>query len=123
MLSSTASIWASAVAPILTFIAAVVAVASAGWGEGRRLRSQDRYDERHKLQSLISEYRGRMLEAAVDWDRRMVQLYRSREDFDRDDGSPNRVSQIEKYLEDKGFLNPDPVIRVYGKYCSPPGYL
>jgi hypothetical protein len=53
----------------------------------------------------------------------MVQLYRSRDDFDRDDGSPNGVSQIERYLEDKGFLNPDPVIRVYGKYCSPREYL
>ena|SRR3984885_9643982 len=123
MLPGTASIWTSAIAPILTFIAAVVAVASAGWTEARRLRSRHRYEERHKLQSLISEYRGRMLEAAVDWDRRMVQLYRSREDFERDGGTPDGVSQIEGYLEDKGFLNPDPVIRVYGKYCHPREYL
>lgn len=123
MLPGTASIWTNAIAPTLTFIAAVVAVASAGWAEARRLRSRHRYEERHKLQSLISEYRGRMLEAAVDWDRRMVQLYRSREDVERDDGSLDGVSQVESYLEDKGFLNPNPVIRVYGKYCRPREYL
>ena len=123
MLPGTASIWTSVVAPILTFVAAVVAVASAGWAEGRRLRSRHRFEERHKLQSLIGEYRGRMLEAAVDWDRRMVQLYRSREDAERDPNNPDGVSQIERYLEDDGFGNPDPVIRIYGKYCRPREYL
>ena len=64
-----------------------------------------------------------MLEAAIDWDRRMVQLYRSREDSERGDENSDGVSQIERYLEDKGFLNPDPVIRIYGKYCRPREYL
>jgi hypothetical protein len=64
-----------------------------------------------------------MLEAAVDWDRRMVQLYESREEFERTGGTASGVSQIEVYLEDKGFLNPDPVVRVYGKYSRPCEYL
>lgn len=120
---STASVWASLIAPILTFVAALVAIVSAGWAETRRLRSQHRYEERRKLKALIGEYRGQMLEAAVDWDRRMVQLYASREEFEREHPDSNGVSVIESYLEDKGFKNPDPVIRIYGKYCEPREYL
>jgi hypothetical protein len=40
-----------------------------------QLRKQHEQDERRKLRELISTYKGRMLEAALDWDRRAAQLY------------------------------------------------
>lgn len=40
-----------------------------------RLRREHVQGERDKLRGLISEYQGRVLEAALDWDRRMVQIY------------------------------------------------
>lgn len=39
------------------------------------MRVQFRLDERRNLRKLQSRYKGRMLEAALDWDRRMMQLY------------------------------------------------
>jgi hypothetical protein len=39
------------------------------------MRLQHRFEERRKLRDLQSRYKGRMLEAALDWDRRMMQLY------------------------------------------------
>jgi hypothetical protein len=39
------------------------------------LGAQFKHDQRKKLRELIGEYHGRMLEAALDWDRRMGQLY------------------------------------------------
>jgi hypothetical protein len=40
------------------------------------LRIQHRHDERKKLRELESRYMGRVLEAALDWDRRMTQIYK-----------------------------------------------
>ena len=45
------------------------------WAEVRKLRGQRGESEREKLRDLIEKYHGRLLEAAVDWDRRMWQLY------------------------------------------------
>lgn len=39
------------------------------------LRLQHRHEERKKLHELQSRYKGRLLEAALDWDRRMSQIY------------------------------------------------
>jgi hypothetical protein len=39
------------------------------------LRIQHRHEQRKKLRELQSRYKGRMLEAALDWDRRMSQIY------------------------------------------------
>lgn len=41
----------------------------------RQLKRQHNQRERDKLRELISKYQGRVLEAALDWDRRMVQIY------------------------------------------------
>lgn len=40
-----------------------------------QVKRQHQQDERKKLRELISAYQGRMLEAALDWDRRATQLY------------------------------------------------
>jgi hypothetical protein len=40
------------------------------------LRLQHKHEERKKLRELESRYMGRMLEAALDWDRRMTQIYK-----------------------------------------------
>jgi hypothetical protein len=40
-----------------------------------QLRRQHEQDERRKLRELISRYQGRLLEAALDWDRRAEQIY------------------------------------------------
>ena len=49
------------------------------WGDSWFLRvplkQEHQQKQRERLQDLIGEYHGRMLEAAVDWDRRMSQFY------------------------------------------------
>jgi hypothetical protein len=39
------------------------------------LRIQHKHEERRKLRELESRYMGRVLDAALDWDRRMTQIY------------------------------------------------
>ena len=60
-------------------VAAVIAAAVSFAKELRfadaGLRLQHRHDERKKLRELQSRYKGRVLEAALDWDRRMSQIY------------------------------------------------
>ena len=60
----------------------VGAAAGAGMGLLKELRLADatlhfqhRHEEHKKLRELQSRYKGRVLEAALDWDRRMSQLY------------------------------------------------
>jgi hypothetical protein len=69
--------WVTAAGTLLTGLAAITAIGLVGVNEAWKLRSQHRHDERLKLESLIGRYHGPMLEAAVDWDRRMHQLYDS----------------------------------------------
>lgn len=45
------------------------------WFLDHRLRREHEQQERERLRELISQYQGRVLEAALDWDRRMVQIY------------------------------------------------
>lgn len=116
-----ASTWSTVIAPSITLAAALVAVGSVGWAETRRLRSRHRYEERRKLQALIGRYRARLLEAAVDWDRRMEQLYASREELGEREprASPDKLSSQEDFLNDSRFFgHPDPVLRTYGKFCD-----
>jgi hypothetical protein len=56
-----------------------------------QLRKQHEQDERRKLRELISTYKGRMLEAALDWDRRAAQLY----DGHYDDLCPPRERRLD----------------------------
>ena len=42
----------------------------------RKLRDEYEMEQQRELRKLMGEYTGRMLEAAVDWDRRMMQLYK-----------------------------------------------
>jgi SAM-dependent methyltransferase len=63
-----------------TIVVSAVAGAAAGAGGGivkdRFLATyKRRLDDRAELRSLQSCYKGRILEAALDWDRRMTQLY------------------------------------------------
>lgn len=41
----------------------------------RRLHDEYELEQQRELRTLMGEYTGRMLEAAIDWDRRMTQLY------------------------------------------------
>jgi hypothetical protein len=121
-----ASTWTTVVAPVVTSASAVVAVGTVGWAESRKLRTQHRFEERRKLRSLIGRYRGQLLEAALDWDRRMSQLYTSREELAKRDPPPKAedISQQEDYLDDDLFRkSDDPVLRTYGKFCSPTEYV
>lgn len=41
----------------------------------RKLHDEYEMEQQRELRQLMGEYTGRMLEAAIDWDRRMMQLY------------------------------------------------
>jgi hypothetical protein len=81
--SVTNSLVTTAAAPSwLTYVTALSALAVAlftflvgPYTEVRKLRGQRGESERQKLRELIEKYHARLLEAAVDWDRRMHQLY------------------------------------------------
>ena len=45
------------------------------WGDTLLLRRQHEWEQRKDLQKLVSRYHARLLEAALDWDRRMQQAY------------------------------------------------
>lgn len=61
---------------ILASLLSVIATAlAAAWNYRRNLRVAHKQSQREALRALIAKYHGRMLEAAVDWDRRMGQLY------------------------------------------------
>jgi hypothetical protein len=79
------------------------------WTKNRQLdytlRRQHAQEERKKLRDLIGRYQGRMLEAALDWDRRMTQLYdghfsdlRPGEDGRLDDGQYYYQSVVFRFL-------------------------
>jgi hypothetical protein len=111
--------WPTIVAAGIALVGSLVTLAATGWIETLRLRSQHRSEERRKLKALIGAYHGRLLEAAVDWDRRMEQMYSSRVELEATRGASDRISVRESYLEDKEYFNhPDPVLRTYGKFCS-----
>jgi hypothetical protein len=60
-------------------VAAIVGTAGGAFGgilkDRAAMKFQHRLEERRKLRELQSRYNGRILEAALDWDRRMMQLY------------------------------------------------
>jgi hypothetical protein len=74
---------------VAALIAAVVSAVVAPFSQylwGRRmltlqLRRQHEQEQRRELYKLISDYHGRVLEAALDWDRRAVQIYRGSYDM------------------------------------------
>lgn len=51
------------------------------WALDYQLRRQHKQEQRKELYGLISGYHGRVLEAALDWDRRAVQIYRGSYDM------------------------------------------
>lgn len=72
----------SSLLAILTAVGSFVAVAAAvisavlAYRLGLRLPyAQYELEQQRELRALMGRYTGRMLEAAVDWDRRMMQLY------------------------------------------------
>jgi hypothetical protein len=60
---------------VATFTRGWVGAFWSGRVTGRRLELELRAEEQRKLRKLIARYHGRMLEAALDWNRRMWQLY------------------------------------------------
>jgi hypothetical protein len=62
-------------AGVAAAVAAIVVALINNWGAFRSINFQYRLEERRKLRDLMGEYTGRLLEAAVDWDRRMNQMY------------------------------------------------
>ena len=73
MTSQTLSLLASGAVGAVT--AAVVSFAKELRFADAALRLQHRHEERKKLRELQSRYMGRVLESALDWDRRMSQIY------------------------------------------------
>jgi hypothetical protein len=120
IIAASTPVWLSVVAPVLAFVATLIALALTGRVETLRLRSQHRSEEQRKLRALIGEYHGRLLEATVDWDRRMSQMYDSRERLEvAGEATPGTISKLEEYVEDEpGYGHYDPVIRIYGKFCK-----
>ena len=78
------------------------------WAEVRKRRGERGESEREKLRDLIEKYHGRMLEAAVDWDRRMGQLYQHvPEPHERPRGSPYGTDHPSLHLlRGRDFLDP-----------------
>ena len=60
---------------VVGVITALLTALFSVWIHRRNLASTHKQNQRQDLRTLISRYHGRMLEAAVDWDRRMKQLY------------------------------------------------
>src|SRR5947209_2195328 len=115
-------------------VVALLALIFTRWTEGQRLFSQHRAEQRKELRRLIGRYHGRLLEAAIDWDRRMHQLYESRgEREERSSENPyeehqwaehaSRLSAQEEFLDDPDYRDDGPVEARFGKYGSPKEYL
>jgi hypothetical protein len=123
-IGAEAPTWLDSVGTALTGIAAITALLLVGWSERRRLVSQHRHDERRKLQELIGRFHGRLLEAAVDWDRRMHQLYVS--EPAPDDWNPpppeNGMSEVAYFL-DNSDREEDPEAYIHGKFLDESEYL
>ena len=56
-------------------VAAIVTAVINYRGGIRNLYTQYELEQQRELRALMGAYTGRMLEAAIDWDRRMMQLY------------------------------------------------
>jgi hypothetical protein len=79
------AIFAAVVGGVLT----IGGILLSGRAEALKLQSQYRHKERTRLRELIGDFHGRMLETAIDWDRRMWQLYADDGIWLRkEDGSP-----------------------------------
>ncbi len=62
-------------ATISAVLGAVLKSLGDKWVFDRKLEREYEQKERAELRALIGRYQARMVEAAVDWDRRMMQLY------------------------------------------------
>ncbi|MBV8956273.1 MAG: hypothetical protein JO153_14780 [Solirubrobacterales bacterium] len=120
--STSAPTWISAFGAVLTGVAALLALGLVGLNETRKLRSQHRQDERRRLQALIGRYHGPLLEAAIDWDRRMHQLLSSkRADVGRYGNDAEGLTEMEWFMDDRTHYDTDDW--VYGKFCNPDEYM
>ncbi len=126
--------WYTTVAAFAAVAFSLMALLATKWTESQRLSSQHRAEERRELKKLIGRYRGRLLEAAVDWDRRMHQLYESRGEREGRSGDrpyaegadarePCRLSSQEEFLADSLQDDRGPLVIRFGKYTSPREYL
>jgi hypothetical protein len=120
--STSVPTWISAFGAVLTGLAALLALGLVGLNESRKLRSQHRQDERRRLQALIGRYHGPLLEAAIDWDRRMQQLLTSKPaDVGRYGNEAAGLTEMEWFMDDRKNYDTDDW--VYGKFCNPDEYL
>lgn len=114
--------WLTGIGALLTGLAALTALALVGWSEARKLRSQHEHEERSKLQALIGRHHGPLLEAALDWDRRMHQLYDSRPaDPNHYGKDAEGLTELEWFLADPTYFGTDDWL--YGKFCDPDEYM
>ena len=121
-MSSSLAPWLSGVGALLTGLAALTALSLVGWNEARKLRSQHRHEEQRKLRALIGRYHGPLLEAAIDWDRRMHQLYESRPaNPDHYGKEAEGLTELEWFLADPEYFGTEHW--VYGKFCNPDEYM
>jgi len=58
-----------------TAVIALLAASATYYFGVRKLHDEYELEQQRELRTLMGEYTGRMLEAAIDWDRRMTQLY------------------------------------------------
>lgn len=68
-------------------VSALFRVVGDSWLIGVKLNHEYKYEEQKALRKAMGRFHGRMLGAALDWDRRMQQLY-----FETDEGGSRRNS-------------------------------
>jgi hypothetical protein len=95
---------------VSALVAAGAQLLNARYQVGSALRRQYEYEERKKLRALIGRYQGRVLEAALDWRRRMGQIYQGEyiqldppDDRRRDDEQYYFQSVVFRFLQLTGI--------------------
>jgi len=107
VVATTTQWWWSVVPAVISVLAALIAVVVSPWTEVRKHRGQRGETERDKLRDLIEKYHGRLLEVALDWDRRMRQLYEHESSTTRRGDSYETDDVWLELLRGKDFLSPN----------------
>ena len=121
-LGASTTTWFGGIGTFLTGVAALTAIGLVGWGERRKLLTQSRHDERRKLRELIDRFHGRLLEAAIDWDRRMHQLYDSNLAPEDWPNARKGMTEVAYFLSDPDHHG-QPATYIHGKLLDQEQYL
>ncbi|NMO91203.1 hypothetical protein [Actinomycetospora sp. TBRC 11914] len=87
----------------VSLVTALVTFQTRVWGDTLLLRKQHEWDQRKKLTKLVGRYHARLLEAAVDWDRRMSQAYAGEYRWLKFDGADIHRSQDQYFFHSMVF--------------------